>query len=208
MSEQLFNVFQHGLDHNYALRHHVAAHIILNFAGLIWWDGQRRGWGVILQRWSYSLFLGSGLGPVLKQLLVCNVKIRKLFLLNCGFKACHLLSSTSCSGGGGVWHVCPDQRQLAGWAEEKVREWCQAVTQPSTLYHNSCSCCICVCLCVFSVRYEDPRAVEGLAGALDSRLQVTGVVRTTENITGLSLNQPTHLLWFSSNSGLSHLSSF
>lgn len=27
-----------------------------------------------------------------------------------------------------------------------------------------------------SVRYEDPRAVEGLAGALDTRLQVTGAV--------------------------------
>ncbi|XP_029917601.1 target of Myb protein 1 [Myripristis murdjan] len=34
-----------------------------------------------------------------------------------------------------------------------------------------------------SVRYEDPRAVEGLAGALDSRLQVTGVMPSTKNST-------------------------
>lgn len=33
-------------------------------------------------------------------------------------------------------------------------------------------------ICASSVRYEDPGAVEGLAGALDSRLQVTGVVCT------------------------------
>ena len=35
---------------------------------------------------------------------------------------------------------------------------------------------VCVCVCVSSVRYEDPGAVEGLAGALDTRLQVTGAV--------------------------------
>ncbi|XP_042337735.1 target of Myb protein 1-like, partial [Plectropomus leopardus] len=32
-----------------------------------------------------------------------------------------------------------------------------------------------------SVRYEDPGAVEGLAGALDTRLQVTGGMPTTKN---------------------------
>ncbi|XP_061582289.1 target of Myb1 membrane trafficking protein-like isoform X2 [Cololabis saira] len=32
-----------------------------------------------------------------------------------------------------------------------------------------------------SVRYEDPGAVEGLAGALDSRLQVTGAMQPTKN---------------------------
>ncbi|KAM4603673.1 target of Myb1 membrane trafficking protein isoform 2-T2 [Polymixia lowei] len=34
-----------------------------------------------------------------------------------------------------------------------------------------------------SVRYEDPGAVEGLAGALDTRLQVTGVMPSTKNST-------------------------
>lgn len=38
----------------------------------------------------------------------------------------------------------------------------------------------CVCVCVCSVRYEDPGAVEGLAEALDTRLQVTA---------GVSINQ-------------------
>lgn len=36
--------------------------------------------------------------------------------------------------------------------------------------------------CVFSVRYEDPGAVEGLAGALDSKLQVTGNVCTKHKL--------------------------
>lgn len=35
---------------------------------------------------------------------------------------------------------------------------------------------VCVCMCVCSVRYEDPGAVEGLAEALDTRLQVTAGV--------------------------------
>lgn len=34
-----------------------------------------------------------------------------------------------------------------------------------------------------SVRYEDPGAVEGLAGALDTRLQVTGVISSSKNST-------------------------
>lgn len=60
---------------------------------------------------------------------------------------------------------------------------------PCHIVGRALTCPLCLCVCVVSVKYEDPRALGGLASALDVRQQnATGGVSAPKHAGGCSLD--------------------